>query len=429
MYKPRVLVVSNNCFSKGGSNGRTLANFFKGWPKKNLAQFYISNEIPDSEVCDKYFRVTDKEVLKSFFYGGEKGTVVELKVNGNFSNKFNKNIKVKKTPLKCLLREFVWRTERWRGRKFDEWVYNFNPELILIQSGDSAFMINIATKLSKKFQVPLIIYNSEGYYFKEKNYFRDSSWQGVFYPIFIRQYKKSFEKMIEKSSYSIYSCDMLKDSYDRKFNNKSETIMTATDFNKSINDNKCVNNEFTVSYLGNLNVGRHESLIEIAECLQEIDEKIYLDIYGKVDDKKIISDLVKCKGIRYKGMISYDEVISTMKKSNLLIHAENFGEFYKWDLKYAFSTKIADSLASGTCFFVYSPIEMASTEYLWRNKYECLAIEKNELKSKLNKVINDKNFREKCIKQASKLASLNHNNKLNREKFQDILIKTFEGEK
>ena len=71
---PRILVISNNCFSKTNSNGRTLGNFFTGWPKDRLAQFYIQNEIPDFDVCEQFFRVTDSEAMKALLKkcnGGE----------------------------------------------------------------------------------------------------------------------------------------------------------------------------------------------------------------------------------------------------------------------------------------------------------------------------------------------------------------------
>ena len=60
--KKRLLVIGHNCFSRTGSNGRTLANFLKGWPKEKLAQLYIHVEQPDFEICENYFCITDSQV-------------------------------------------------------------------------------------------------------------------------------------------------------------------------------------------------------------------------------------------------------------------------------------------------------------------------------------------------------------------------------
>ena len=63
-YK-KLLVISHNCFSKTGSNGRTLANYLKGWPKEKIAQIYIHPESPDFDICSQYYCISDKDVLKS----------------------------------------------------------------------------------------------------------------------------------------------------------------------------------------------------------------------------------------------------------------------------------------------------------------------------------------------------------------------------
>ena len=65
---PRVLVISNNGFSKTNSNGRTLGSLFQGCPKDKLAQFYISVDNLDYSVCENYFNFTDKEALLSLLH-------------------------------------------------------------------------------------------------------------------------------------------------------------------------------------------------------------------------------------------------------------------------------------------------------------------------------------------------------------------------
>ena len=64
---PKVLVVSNNAFSKTGSNGRTLGNLFTNWDSGKIAQFYIYNEEPLHCKCENYYRITDKNMIKSIF--------------------------------------------------------------------------------------------------------------------------------------------------------------------------------------------------------------------------------------------------------------------------------------------------------------------------------------------------------------------------
>ena len=127
--------------------------------------------------------------------------------------------------------------------------------------------------------------------------------------------------------------------------------------------NYLVKNRQRISYLGNLRLNRHIALIDIAKALSEIDNSLVLDIYGNPDEE-IKTILERETNIRLHGFISYSEVIDVIHKSTLLIHAEYADNFYNRDLKYAFSTKITDSVCSGTPLFMYTPNELACTRFV-----------------------------------------------------------------
>lgn len=398
---PNVLVTSHNCFSQTGSNGRTLANFFINWQKESLAQFYISNEIPDSPVCDNYFRVLDTEALKAFYKGSRVGKVINKETSTDefkdedilLNNLYKRNRK--RTSFNYIARNLIWDSNRWKSMEFKGWVGDFNPDVILLQIGDYAFMFKIALSIAKERNIPLVLYNCEDYYFKDRKSL------SILYHFYRSQYKKRFEKLMEYTSHTIYICDMLQETYNKSFKHKSTVIMTAAGIIPGKTKHK--NEQFTVSYLGNLGVGRHEPLIEIGNALQNINENLKLDIYGKIPNEKVRVALKSCKGINYKGFINYQEVVNVMKNSDLLVHAENFSAFYQWDLKHAFSTKIADSLASGTCFFVYAPENMAVSSYLKKNDAACVVSDKDNLEKALREIIGNSELREKYVKNAIEL--------------------------
>lgn len=417
---PKVLVLSHNCFSKSGSNGRTLTNFFKGWSKDKLAQFYISSETPDCEVCDKYFRVTDMEVIKSFIKK-DKCNIIDQKKTNKKTNKFKEIYQMfsKKNSINYIIRNFIWNKNNWWDDNFDNWLEKFNPEVILIQLGDYSFMLKLALKIAKNRNIPIVIYNSEDYFFKDKKSL------SPFYYYYRNDYKKQVKEIISYSSHSIYNSEILQETYNKGFKHKSSVIMTSTDIigikNKKIGQIK------KISYLGNLSVGRYESLIEIGECLNKIKSNIKLDIYGEIPNKKIKKYFESCSGINLKGFISYNKVVEVMKESDLLVHAENFSEFYRWDLKHAFSTKIADSLASGTLFFMYGPPELVSTKYLLENKVAVVVTEKKELEKKLKELILDKKINDKKVLKALEIVEKNHNIENNRKLFKEIIIESKRG--
>lgn len=424
---PRVLVISNNCFSQTDSNGRTLGNFFKGWDKNRLAQFYIHSEIPDENICINYFKVTDSEALKSLFSNTNTGMKIDLKYimkqkeKKTFASSDIKKRKfeIKRTAMNLFIRDLVWGFNKWKSEKFEKWLREVNPEVIVLQAGDCKFMIDLAITIARDRKIPLVVYNSESYYLKEKNYLKKSIGDFIFYPLFKKNYDKSFEKLMKIANHTIYNTELLERDYNKKFDSNSSVLMTSSEIIKEFREEP--EGIFTSSYLGNLGLGRDESLIEIATCIGEIDSTLKLDVYGPVNNNEVLNRLNKCKFIDYKGMVSYQDVLKVINESNLLVHVENFSNFYRWDLKYGFSTKIADSLSSSRCFFVYAPEEIASSKYLRENELACVVEKKDKLKNSLEKIILDKELRKKYIINALEYASKNHDEEKNKRKFRKII--------
>jgi len=416
---PNLLIISNNCLSNTDSNGRTLQNFLIGWPTEHIAQFYIQNKISDSVICSNYYRITDRQALEAFLGRNKPYRKIE-ECTSSVENSSRQEVP-SRNAITMLARNFIWNSNRWWTSSFDDWLDSFNPQIILLQAGDCSFMLRLAECISRKFDAPLVIYNSESYYFKDSDYFGSSGIKHWFYPLFIKQFRRQFKRTLPNATISIYACDKLKKAYDDEFNSPSDVVYTAT----SLSPNHLIEEHtaFTVSYLGNLGIGRHVPLIEIANALQRISPDIYLNIYGKTNNDEVIRLFDNCRGIKYHGFVSYEKVIEVMNSSDLLVHAENFSDFYTKDLEFAFSTKIADSLAVGTSFLLYAPKNLACSQYLNENKAAFVVSDYQSLEATLRTIICNAEERSKYSLSAKKLVETNHQSKKCAEKFQNILLK------
>jgi glycosyltransferase involved in cell wall biosynthesis len=430
MRFPRVLVISNNCFSYTSSNGRTLGNFFINWDKDSLSQFYIQSEMPSSDICNNYYRITDIEILKSLFTFRQYGRI--LKEDDIVSNtektrtdkgleRIIKTSKMRRTPLLQLSRNLLWYSGRWKTIRFNNWLSSFNPEAIILQAGDSIFMYDIALHLSIQFNIPLIIYNSEDHYFKDRG-----SISPIFH-IYRRFLKKRFDKLMANTEYIVYISDMLKDDFDKIFNVPGEAIYTASTIFSGYTEKN--NNPPMISYLGNIGFKRWKSLIEIGKAIQSINNDYYIDIYTQIVPPGAKEYLTAKNGIMLKGSIPYDEVIKTIKESDLLLYVESLSDFTKWDLRNAFSTKIADSLSCGTCLIAYGPEEIASIRYLKENGAAYVISDKRKLLPGLKEIINDKKLRKKIVKNAHNLARKRHDADNNSKRFESIIRSVVESSK
>ena len=43
----------------------TLINFFDGWDKNSIAHIYTRAKLPNTHICDKFFRISEPKVMKS----------------------------------------------------------------------------------------------------------------------------------------------------------------------------------------------------------------------------------------------------------------------------------------------------------------------------------------------------------------------------
>ena len=419
MFYPRLLIVSNNCLSKSDSNGRTLGNFIDGWPKENVAQFCIHDRDKDWDVCSNYYVVSDAQAVKAFVFGkttdGHR-TAREKDVIISSHTVMQKGIA--RTLASMLVRDIAWKSLRWKKEKFDLWVDEFNPEVVLFQAGDLPALYDIAVRLAKDKGIPLVIYNSEEYYFKDYCYFGEDASFKWLYPLFHKKLKKSVKSALQYATGSIYISDYLKRLYDTEFGKNSITIMTsATDESGRVKKGSVSEGQGTIVYGGNLGIGRHKALIEIGEALQHIDQSLRIDVYGMSDDQGVIDELRSSRGVNYVGMIPYHELQEKTKEARLLVHVESTKPYYLRDIKYGFSTKIADSLASGVPFFVYASDKLTSVQYLKDNKCAIISTNKNHLVEKLKTALFNDEERKKCVSNALVIAAKNHSMKKNREAF------------
>ena len=147
-----------------------------------------------------------------------------------------------------------------------------------------------------------------------------------------------------------------------------------------------------------------------------------IDVYGKVPNEEVKKEIEHCDGIKMHGFIPYEELKQKLRESKYLLHVESFEPFYREDLKYAFSTKIADSLAAGSCLFVYAPENMAISQYLNGKNAAELITEQSNLEMQIRNVLINSEISKTYAKNGRELALKNHNISINKNIFQMLLI-------
>lgn len=404
----RILCVCFNGLKSSNSNGRTLQNLLYSVKKEDLAVFYCSNDISDYSECSSYYRVTDSDLIKSLC-GKKVGKIIKPTEveNNNKGSIYNYSKQNRRNQAIRYFRQKLWGLNLWQNNNFWKCIENFKPEVILLFSGNNAFLDKIAWQISKKYNIPIVLFNCESYYLQKLKY-------NTFFGRINRHFcDRVFKKTMSKVSGVIYNTEKLQKDYDKIFPNKNSIVFYQPSTKLTISQNK--NNQ--ISYLGNISDYRIKGLVEIANILASFGEKLHL--YGACTND--VLDIIKSNNnIIYHGLVDYNECCKIMVESKLLIHTDPLfdktGQFI-----YAFSGKIGDCLVSGVPLFLYGPENCAITEYLQENNCAFVCTKKENLKETLYNAIYNNELREAFVKKALEINSKNHNIDNNSKKVKEFI--------
>ena len=408
----KVLVISHNVFSSTTSMGKTLLNYFRDWHVENIAQFYIHSEVPTDHICERYFRITDKEILKSVFVRKSGVVLGEDDIQeGLVSPRTDRGMTAKiyqkarmRTPAIYLARNIVWNIGKWNTKRLQHWVDEFAPDIVFLASGDYSFIYRIALKIARRKDIPLVVSCMDDYYLHNRN---EKDFLGkLVHRLFMRQVKRT----MSYASCLFCICEKMSRDYSSLFGKPCYTIHTPTTISSPLEGIR----ENRISYIGNLGYRRNEQLLAIGRALQSISEEgipTFVDVYSSEKRPEILAQLSPENGINFCGEISASQVKEVMAKSTLLIHTESFDEKCKKATAYSVSTKIADSLASGTCIFAYGPSDVASMEYLIENRAAYCVFDIKQLGEGLTEAITNVELRDEIVTNACNLAEKNHQQK------------------
>ncbi len=408
----KILIVSHNPMTTHNNMGKTIATLFRSFSQEELCHLYVYPTIPDIDKCSSYFRITDKDVLKSFYRLKVHGRVIhkseiDPQKHELFENERDEAVyrnKKNKGPFRVLLRDMMWKLSRWYTKELRTWLKEQRPTHIFLAPGTAKFIYDVARKIAGELHIPIITYICDDYYFVKP---ADTA-LGIFQQ---RLLKRKIEKTMLCTSQIITICKELELLYGEKFNRPTTTVMTGSDIEIAEYPKACDNPQ-SIVYMGNVRCNRYLSLLEIGRAIDAINDTdgtdYSLEIYSGEKDPVILETLRQAKSIKFCGFVSGEKFRQVFGAADILLHTEAFDEDSIDLVKHSVSTKIADSLSSGICLFAYAPGCVASMNYLVRNNCAMTCTDKKDLKNQLHVVFGDKKAREAVVNAALTLAKKNH---------------------
>jgi len=378
------LIISNNCLSDTESNGRILSLLFCAQDDSSLHSYCLCGISDKKDV--HYIKMGDVRNIKSLLSFGYVKPSIDCYVDSSVTPSVG-NGHTHKKAIHYYIRNILYSMNFHIFRYMKRYIKDNHIDSIFLFGSDAPYLYKLARKLAKKCNIPLTIYTCEDYPLKDFNYIEQGKHnKNIFFKLLMRSLKKQVSKAYIVASSSIFNSESLLEDYEKvyKLNNPAvrylPSVLTKIDYKPR--DIK------HIVYGGNLYKDRVNSLLDISEVLLEINKDVVIDIYGKASEEDA-SRLASRSNIVYHGVVDYVKMIEIYKSADMLLHVDGFSDYSILDYKHAFSTKISDCYMLGVPFFIYSPIDIASTKYAYNMNKEYTAISKDELKDKLNNIINN----------------------------------------
>ncbi len=410
----KVLVVSINAW-RDNTGINTLIDFFKCWDNNKIAQIYMRSAKPKTKVCNRFFQISENSVMKSLFKRSIKtGVVVENETENSDEvnnaleeeNKIYSRKKSKLLPILTLCREIVWAFGKWKTKELNEFIDNFDADVLFIPIYPTIYMGRIQKYIIKRTGKPVVSYLADDNY-TYRAIAKDPF--SVIHRFFLRPYVKYIVKNSQKL---LVIAPKQKEEYDRIFGTDSEILTKGIDFSAIPYEEKPLNKPIKMVYTGKLIIGRWLSLAKIAEALGEINKdetKVELDIYTTDVLTEEQNAKLNRNGCSVKGALTLDEVQVVQKQADILVFVESLEKKFRYTARLSFSTKITDYLKSGKCIFAVGDKDIAPIDYFNRYDSAVTATTYDEIGEKLKQLINNENRIVEYSKKAYDCGKEHHN--------------------
>lgn len=372
---PKVLIVNSYAFDK--NRGIMNRNLFSGYPKERIAALTYWCSEKEFDRCSEYFYMGNEERRWKFplnLLSNEKNTgltgEITSEILGSEEKPYSNEVNVKrrswlresfKTAVKKIGLEDRLRSIRL-SKRLKEWIYKIDPEIVYAQPDDSKnirFLLKLRSFMNAKFVI----------------HFMDDWIQAIDNHSLLSQYEKrvlerDVRKLLRSCDVNIaISTSMAKD-YSERYGVQFEYIHNPLNDNllaRILQTRRKHDDEFVVAYYGRIGMGNSSSIVDVAECVQNLSKNgknIRMVVYTASDvNVEYIRSLEKL-GVQFVKDIDNSAVEKMREVADLLLYSVDFDENSIAYLRHSMPTKLPLYLASGLPILCYGPDQVKVIELL-----------------------------------------------------------------
>lgn len=382
--------------------GKTLSSLLSECSRDEVMQLYLYPSLPNTKQFDQYYRMTDHDAIRSIWKRNRCGRVISPEELSEDNLLFESehqaqaySSKNRSSDLARRVRDLIWSLGSWKTEGLRQWLTDGKPDVVFYALGDAIFSQKIAMWIAGFLNIPLVTYVCDEFYVSGKK-------RPLLSRIINHGMLQSIKRLQTRSAHNVVICEEQGKLYQQLFGTPYTTIMTGSPLTEAPR----VNTEsHEISYIGNLGLNRWQSLLQIAQALDAVNQEhnwdYRLTYYGK--------QLEQLDGkISYGGYLNSRQLKETMDNSLFVIHTEAFDEENVDRIRYSVSTKIAETLAGGIPLLAYAPEPVASMQHLISNGCAVCVTDRSQLQSVLTQVLSHPQSLETISQKALETARQHH---------------------
>lgn len=396
--------------SKVGAN--SWATLLANYPSENLASIYIRDEIPDSNVCSRYFNISENKIIRSILHrnmktGSEKSSKIEdNNINKDLEIHNERYVKMKKKRRYSMLiaREIIWKLGKWHTPELDFFLDCFKPNIIL-HSMDGYIHLNRIVEYAIKRTGAAAV----GYIWDDNFTYKQSSEIG--YKIYRFFQRKSLKSLAKKTSDFFAISPFTKKEADEFFGIDCH-LLTKPLLCEPIA--KKFNGVYPIKmlYTGNLVIGRDRSLLRLSNALKKVNSEkrlIELDVYTQTVLPDEMTSKIQNEYCHIHKSIPQSEALKKQNEADILLFLEDIDGKDAKVARLSFSTKITDYLSTGKSIFAIGNKDTAPMQYFIENNAAFVCGNDEDIEHYLRNICNNPNLLDEFAERAVMSGIKNHN--------------------
>ncbi len=390
----RILLLTSEAWNDELHPKNTLSNWFDGMENVEIATIYGSPAPPQNNVCHTYFRLSEISMVKSLYSNTKAGEIIEYQSKEEniheeryyYPATYGFFRKLASEPIR-LVRDMIWALGRLDEKKLKDFIENFSPDIIFTQRKASIKMCRIERIVLKLCNAPMVAFTGDDEYSLKQISFSPFFW--------IRRLwlRNRLKKNIPNYKLFFAHSPAQLAELNKKFGVKVKTLVKCGDF---IEDkvHTTVNSPIVITYAGKLYCNRWRTLALLVNCLKDInasEQKIILQIYTRDNlSRKQYVALNDGTNSFVVGAAASKDLQKIYDNSDILLHVESFDLRNHLAVRYSFSTKIIDCMASGCAVMAIGREDQTGCKYLKESNSAFVADNKEDLLKILESIVANK---------------------------------------